>query len=58
MGFMYFVKSASGRSSEKPCRSVVFLCPRANVELVKRVERKPTRCNNIDGLLSIMDVGY
>jgi len=21
-------------------------------------ERKPTRCNNIDGLLSIMDVGY
>jgi len=25
---------------------------------VKREERKPTRCNNIDGLLSIMDVGY
>jgi len=23
-----------------------------------REERKPTRCNNIDGLLSIMDVGY
>jgi len=21
-------------------------------------ERKPTKCNNIDGLLSIMDVGY
>jgi len=25
---------------------------------MKREERKPTRCNNIDGLLSIMDVGY
>ena len=25
---------------------------------LKREERKPTRCNNIDGLLSIMDVGY
>jgi len=26
--------------------------------ILKREERKPTRCNNIDGLLSIMDVGY
>jgi len=25
---------------------------------MKREERKPTRCNNIDGLLSIMDVDY
>ena len=28
------------------------------IKNVKREERKPTRCNNIDGLLSIMDVGY
>ena len=27
-------------------------------KFVKREERKPTRCNNIDGLLSIMDVDY
>jgi len=26
--------------------------------IVWREERKPTRCNNIDGLLSIMDVDY
>jgi len=26
--------------------------------LKKHEERKPTRCNNIDGLLSIMDVDY
>jgi len=26
--------------------------------IVKREERKPTRCNNIDDLLSIMDVDY
>jgi len=25
---------------------------------IMREERKPTRCNNIDGLLSIMDVDY
>jgi len=25
---------------------------------VKREERKPTRCNNIDDLLSIVDVDY
>jgi len=25
---------------------------------LKREERKPTRCNNIDDLLSIMDVDY
>jgi len=30
----------------------------SNELLSKREERKPTRCNNIDGLLSIMDVGY
>ena len=29
-----------------------------NIYDAKREERKPTRCNNIDGLLSIMDVGY
>ena len=27
-------------------------------DVLKREERKPTRCNNIDGLLSIMDVDY
>ena len=28
------------------------------LSLVKREERKPTRCNNIDDLLSIVDVDY
>ena len=26
--------------------------------IMKREERKPTRCNNIDDLLSIVDVDY
>ena len=34
------------------------LCSCDRASWVKREERKPTRCNNIDGLLSIMDVGY
>ena len=30
----------------------------AMTTVTKHEERKPTRCNNIDGLLSIMDVDY
>ena len=29
-----------------------------NLCILKREERKPTRCNNIDDLLSIVDVDY
>ena len=29
-----------------------------NLTALKHEERKPTRCNNIDGLLSIMGVDY
>jgi len=29
-----------------------------NLTIEKREERKPTRCNNIDDLLSIVDVDY
>jgi len=33
--------------------------PWKNIGLgLKREERKPTRCNNIDDLLSIVDVDY
>ena len=34
------------------------VCDSTNINTIKREERKPTICNNIDGLLSIMDVGY
>jgi len=37
-----------------------FYCERydTNLLILKREERKPTRCNNIDDLLSIVDVDY
>ena len=37
--------------------SLVF-CLSNNKFCLKREERKPTRCNNIDDLLSIVDVDY
>jgi len=38
--------------------SLYALCSCDRASWVKREERKPTRRNNIDGLLSIMDVDY
>jgi len=34
------------------------ICIKKTMLSVKREERKPTRCNNIDDLLSIVDVDY
>ena len=42
------------RSDESPLHFIL----KRSVTLTTGEERKPTRCNNIDGLLSIMDVGY
>ena len=40
------------------CVHSIKWCVSSKHSTVKREERKPTRCNNIDDLLSIMDVDY
>jgi len=55
---MFNIERKINISHYHPQNTSQYICSCDSASLVKREERKPTRCNNIDDLLSIMGVDY